>query len=297
MRSCRSKCVLYQARHHGEAPHGISALPHSMFNSLRQAVNAVNTNFQVPTTPASPQSLANGVPRSNSGSLEERLSAKLAAKAGTSVNGGPKATGSQSTVENTRVDSVENSLTRLQIRSTPPLSPTLVPLPPSPTLEPSAPSLAAATDSNVNSLPASQPDRRDAAEDASEIDTIHIEVSALPPSDSLSCEAQMISIEKLTSPDSEMVDVESLQRRLKLIEQRFAGMSWVLCIGLDVANTFVDVTESYKRLRAEKTTVDAVLSDVAPTEQLDNPETLRDFLTNLQSKNEVNVLDLHASYP
>ncbi|KAG7450442.1 uncharacterized protein BT62DRAFT_512469 [Guyanagaster necrorhizus] len=65
----------------------------------------------------------------------------------------------------------------------------------------------------------------------------------------------------------EDVDVDALQDRLKLVEQRFA-----------------DVSTSLKRLQAEKFAVDAVLRELTPLETLKESDALRDYLQNVSVK-------------
>ncbi|PBK77281.1 hypothetical protein ARMSODRAFT_992371 [Armillaria solidipes] len=65
----------------------------------------------------------------------------------------------------------------------------------------------------------------------------------------------------------EDVDVDALQERLKLVEQRFA-----------------DVSTSFKRLQAEKLAADAVLRELTPLESLQESDALRDYLQNMSAK-------------
>ncbi|KIY47014.1 hypothetical protein FISHEDRAFT_46168 [Fistulina hepatica ATCC 64428] len=73
-----------------------------------------------------------------------------------------------------------------------------------------------------------------------------------------------------TSESSSSHNVDAMQERLKLVEQRFA-----------------EVSASFKRLRAEKTAVDVILQDLTPIDTLSDSEGLRDYLKNLTLKNEV----------
>ncbi|OCH95795.1 hypothetical protein OBBRIDRAFT_816376 [Obba rivulosa] len=66
------------------------------------------------------------------------------------------------------------------------------------------------------------------------------------------------------------LDVEALQKRLKLVEQRFA-----------------DVSTSFKRLQAEKIAADRVLKELTPLETLQEADALRDYLQNMNMKVEM----------
>ncbi|KAI0800904.1 hypothetical protein C8Q74DRAFT_1454470 [Fomes fomentarius] len=63
---------------------------------------------------------------------------------------------------------------------------------------------------------------------------------------------------------------EALQKRLKLVEQRFA-----------------DVSTSFKRLQAEKLAADRVLRELTSVESVMDIEALRDFLQNMNLKTEM----------
>ncbi|KAH9944075.1 peroxisomal membrane anchor protein conserved region-domain-containing protein [Epithele typhae] len=66
------------------------------------------------------------------------------------------------------------------------------------------------------------------------------------------------------------VDVDALQKRLKLVEQRFT-----------------DVSTSFKRLQAEKRAADLVLRELTSVESVSEVEALREFLQNLNFKTEM----------
>ncbi|KAI0721269.1 hypothetical protein C8T65DRAFT_825844 [Cerioporus squamosus] len=66
------------------------------------------------------------------------------------------------------------------------------------------------------------------------------------------------------------VDVEALQKRLKLVEQRFT-----------------DVSTSFKRLQAEKLAADRVLRELTSVESVTEADALRDFLQNMSLKTEM----------
>lgn len=86
-------------------------------------------------------------------------------------------------------------------------------------------------------------------------------------------------------------EVEALQARLKQIEQRFSGMSIVPAFFLKKTdanlNFGVDVSTSFKRLQAEKQAADAVLREVSPLESIKDADALRDFFTELKTKDQV----------
>ncbi|PIL31602.1 hypothetical protein GSI_06304 [Ganoderma sinense ZZ0214-1] len=69
---------------------------------------------------------------------------------------------------------------------------------------------------------------------------------------------------------SDGVDVEALQKRLKLVEQRFT-----------------DVSTSFKRLQAEKVAADRVLRELTSVESVTEVDVLRDFLQNMNFKMEM----------
>ncbi|KAI8980649.1 hypothetical protein BD414DRAFT_102806 [Trametes punicea] len=69
---------------------------------------------------------------------------------------------------------------------------------------------------------------------------------------------------------SDKADVEALQKRLKLVEERFAAVS-----------------TSFKRLQAEKLAADRVLRELTSLESMTEVDALRDFLQNMTLKNEM----------
>lgn len=73
-------------------------------------------------------------------------------------------------------------------------------------------------------------------------------------------------LEEATQPS----DVDALQERLKLVEQRFA-----------------DVSSSFKRIQAEKVAADAILRDITPLESISDSDALRAYIKNLAFKAEV----------
>ncbi|KZW00627.1 hypothetical protein EXIGLDRAFT_761447, partial [Exidia glandulosa HHB12029] len=77
------------------------------------------------------------------------------------------------------------------------------------------------------------------------------------------------------SSKDEEVDVEKLQARLKLVEQRFT-----------------DVSTSFKRLQAEKRAADAVLGDLTPVESISDTDGLRNHLRNLSLKLDLSMEEI-----
>ncbi|KAG2159939.1 uncharacterized protein EDB93DRAFT_1074061 [Suillus bovinus] len=65
-------------------------------------------------------------------------------------------------------------------------------------------------------------------------------------------------------------DVEALQERLRLVEQRFS-----------------DVSTSFKKLQAERSAVDDVILELTPLEDADDATVLRDYLSNMNMKTEL----------
>lgn len=65
-------------------------------------------------------------------------------------------------------------------------------------------------------------------------------------------------------------DVEALQERLRLVEQRFS-----------------DVSTSFKKLQAERSAVDDVIRELTPLEDVDDATVLRDYLSNVNMKTEL----------
>ncbi|KAG2120985.1 uncharacterized protein F5147DRAFT_562956 [Suillus discolor] len=65
-------------------------------------------------------------------------------------------------------------------------------------------------------------------------------------------------------------DVEALQERLRLVEQRFS-----------------DVSTSFKKLQAERSAVDDVIRELTPLEDADDATVLRDYLSNMNMKTEL----------
>ncbi|KAF8216144.1 hypothetical protein K438DRAFT_1926517 [Mycena galopus ATCC 62051] len=74
---------------------------------------------------------------------------------------------------------------------------------------------------------------------------------------------------------SRVADVDALQKRLKLVEQRFS-----------------DVSTSFKRLQAEKAAADAVLKELTPLETISDSQALRDFVQNIVLKSEISLEEI-----
>ncbi|KAI0652235.1 hypothetical protein C8Q79DRAFT_84554 [Trametes meyenii] len=75
---------------------------------------------------------------------------------------------------------------------------------------------------------------------------------------------------RTATPDMKSADVDALQKRLRLVEQRFS-----------------DVSTSFKRLQAEKLAADRVLHELTSVESMTEVDALRDFLQNMALKNEM----------
>ncbi|KAJ7169956.1 hypothetical protein C8R46DRAFT_1349891 [Mycena filopes] len=69
-----------------------------------------------------------------------------------------------------------------------------------------------------------------------------------------------------------LTDVDALQERLKLVEQRFS-----------------DVSTSFKRLQAEKAAADVILRELTPLETISDSQALRDFVQNVVLKSEISL--------
>ncbi|TCD61756.1 mediator complex subunit [Steccherinum ochraceum] len=72
------------------------------------------------------------------------------------------------------------------------------------------------------------------------------------------------------SPRPDEADIEALQQRLKLVEQRFT-----------------DVSTSFKRLQAEKAAADRILRELTPLESIHDADALSDYFQNMNLKNEM----------
>ncbi|KAI0307801.1 hypothetical protein B0F90DRAFT_1813194 [Multifurca ochricompacta] len=79
-----------------------------------------------------------------------------------------------------------------------------------------------------------------------------------------------IPVEELLSRHSDSTNVEALQERLKLMEQRFT-----------------DVSESFGKLQSEKSAMDKVLQELTPVQSCQDAGALRDYLQNAQLKIEM----------
>ncbi|KAG2350442.1 hypothetical protein BDR05DRAFT_899421 [Suillus weaverae] len=66
------------------------------------------------------------------------------------------------------------------------------------------------------------------------------------------------------------IDIEALQDRLRLVEQRFS-----------------DVSTSFKKLQAERSAVNDVIRELTPLEDVDDATVLRDYLSNMNMKTEL----------
>lgn len=283
-----------------------------MFSQFRQAVENFappppsRTGSQDVARSASPRSSSGHVSNSNSlpdvkvpkSNLEERLRAKLAA-----------------------ADSFRSSTPVAVPVTQHPLSPTSTPLPVSPAISPvltstfdidtplnldsvasssMAPSqpLSAPTEEEIISNSSPQHPTKAFEEDGADIsDALSLSVHPAtktqahpePLSKSIDESAPQ---EEPTLPEIDIddMDLESLQTRLKLVEQRFTGMLLCPC-GPNSADTSVlDVSTSFKRLQAERLAADSVLRELSPLETMQDIDGLRDYLQNLGLKTEVHII-------
>lgn len=93
------------------------------------------------------------------------------------------------------------------------------------------------------------------------------------------------------------LDIEALQKRLKLVEQRFAGTYFshvTKCFKLIDA---IDVSTSFKRLQAEKTAADRVLQEMTSVQTIQEADALRDFFQNMTMKTEVGDIKIGTICP
>ncbi|KAJ7103449.1 hypothetical protein B0H15DRAFT_812316 [Mycena belliarum] len=99
---------------------------------------------------------------------------------------------------------------------------------------------------------------------------------SLPQVDQLPALETRAALLPTTSDDTlHITNVDALQERLKLVEQRFS-----------------DVSTSFKRLQAEKAAADAVLRELTPLETIGAPQALRDFVQNLILKSEISLEEI-----
>ncbi|KAL0951091.1 hypothetical protein HGRIS_007829 [Hohenbuehelia grisea] len=81
--------------------------------------------------------------------------------------------------------------------------------------------------------------------------------------------------ENSTQPPADSDNVDALQERLRLLEQRFS-----------------EVTDSIKRLQAERDLTDKVVREATPLKSSQNSDELRDYLQNVQQKLEMSEDDV-----
>ncbi|KAJ6503473.1 hypothetical protein C8R47DRAFT_1316667 [Mycena vitilis] len=102
--------------------------------------------------------------------------------------------------------------------------------------------------------------------DIDRVSALEAQVASAPPSPALN-----VGSDEATRA----TDVDALQERLKLVEQRFS-----------------DVSTSFKRLQAEKAAADAVLRELTPLETISDPQALRDFVQNIVLKSEISIEEI-----
>ncbi|KAJ7706097.1 hypothetical protein B0H17DRAFT_919676 [Mycena rosella] len=88
-------------------------------------------------------------------------------------------------------------------------------------------------------------------------------------------EAQAALLPPTPGESLHVTDVDALQERLKLVEQRFS-----------------DVSTSFKRLQAEKAAADAILRELTPLETISDSQALRDFVQNVILKSEISLEEI-----
>ncbi|KAJ7492547.1 hypothetical protein FB451DRAFT_1078701 [Mycena latifolia] len=88
-------------------------------------------------------------------------------------------------------------------------------------------------------------------------------------------EADAASLPASLDESLRVTDVDALQERLKLVEQRFS-----------------DVSTSFKRLQAEKAAADAILRELTPLETISDSQALRDFVQNVILKSEISLEEI-----
>ncbi|KAF8349999.1 hypothetical protein F5887DRAFT_410099 [Amanita rubescens] len=239
-----------------------------MFNSLRQVVESLPAtpgadNGSRSSTPlsSSQSSLrkslaaqrgrsASPAPRSSSTgkklSLEDRLKASLATgDANNSRQATPSTSDNQKAISS-RPDSPSNASL-----VPPPVSPRLIPLPGSPPLS-----------------PVLEKSLKDTLVQANNVTQNH----AREPGDitqTSESETNLNAAHGSANQDSS-TDIESLQERLKQVEQRF-----------------LDVSESFKTLQANKVTVDEIFRELTPLQTIDDTVALGDYLRSIISKPSV----------
>ncbi|KAJ7786400.1 hypothetical protein B0H16DRAFT_1657710 [Mycena metata] len=102
------------------------------------------------------------------------------------------------------------------------------------------------------------------------------QVSALEAEVALPPTSDEVQPERAQPDDNTRVtDVDVLQERLRLVEQRFS-----------------DVSTSFKRLQAEKAAADAILRELTPLETISDSQALRDFVQNVVLKSEISLEEI-----
>jgi hypothetical protein len=99
------------------------------------------------------------------------------------------------------------------------------------------------------------------------------------------------------SDTAHSAEIESLQKRLKEVEQRFSGITPFLHSRSSNVLIFIsDVSTSFKRLQAEKLAADALLKENTPMESFSDPDALGAYFSNLRVKDEVYYFFLIVRY-
>ncbi|KAG1757494.1 hypothetical protein EDB19DRAFT_1891247 [Suillus lakei] len=243
------------------------------------ALNNTRKSFasQRPGSPLSRSSspVSSSIPKSNSApdpglrkfTLEERLRASF------SVG---EASNTTSPAISSRASPTPNAVLVTQH----PLSPTLIPLPASPVILPAAASPPHISDTKPSDIPAdpspfslAADHLQDASEEGSHATSSSEVPQALADVPLPSSPEETLAIENPTSLKIP-ADVEALQGRLRLVEQQFS-----------------DVSTSFKKLQAERSAVDDVIRELTPLEDSDDATVLRDYLSNMNMKTELDQID------
>ncbi|KAF8203594.1 peroxisomal membrane anchor protein conserved region-domain-containing protein [Pholiota molesta] len=231
------------------SPLSSSELAESALSSLRKSLASQRSSspLQSVKTPGSPSPPENTRPRKSN--LEERL--RRATFAIGDASGSPTPTQSS------------------RVASPSPMSSDRKPMPPknSPPISDSNSAHQEPSPINEKALAKEKMSTTD-EESPSKLETAPVENAAVEESVNDEGHAQ----ESVVCPPivDNSAELESLQTRLKQVEQRFS-----------------DVSKSFKRLQAEKLAADAVLREATPLESIKDADGLRELFKNLKAKDDV----------
>ncbi|KAF8640574.1 hypothetical protein AX17_000236 [Amanita inopinata Kibby_2008] len=152
-----------------------------------------------------------------------------------------------------------------------PVSPTLIPLPDSPVLSPvlAKPLIDNPTGFNVSVQDEvhaihEQPLNESMTDDCTKVEELLVTIDS---STTLAVKGDMGAAPTVDQNGQKQADVDSLQERLKQVEQRF-----------------LDVSRSFKKLQADKAAADAVLQELTPLSTIQDAAALQDYLQTIISK-------------